>query len=134
VNAQTLGATGEKFVLDLLQQAGLDARPTTGADILVQSSGLRVEVKSARLSSRHGRTGQQRYQFCLRKAGKTDVRNSDLLVLLCYNGRPEPAIYAIPTERLGDRSKIALPENLRAYAGRWQWYQGFDRALNELGV
>ena len=136
MTSQKLGAQGEAYILALLKDAGLDAEPTTGADIIINDSGLLVEVKAARLSCRAQGKGK-RYQFSLyreqRGRIKTDARRADLTVLLCYNGKPTPtALFAIPRGRLGNRRHLAIPGNLAGYVGQWSWFKGWGRAVNEI--
>jgi len=132
-----LGRLGEKYILDLLRQAGLDAQPCDrGADIVIRDSGLLVEVKSARLS-RRARCRGRRYQFSLYRVQngqvKTDARRADLTVLLCYNGKPTPtALFAIPRGRLGNRRHLAIPGNLAGYVGQWSWFRDWGRAIKEI--
>lgn len=133
---QDLGDQGERYVLDLLRAAGLDANKDGPGDILVTSSGIPIEVKAARLTRRTDRPSW-RYTFSLYREQdgqvKTDCRKSDLVVLLAYtDDKSEPQIYAIPTSRLGNRRQVALPANLDAYAGLWADYAGWDKALAEL--
>jgi len=132
-----LGRLGEKYILDLLRQHGLDAQPRAhGADIIIRDGGVLVEVKAARLSRRAQSQGK-RYQFSLYREQngkvKTDARRADLTVLLCYNGKSTPvAMFAIPRGRLGDRRHLAIPGNLAGYVGQWSWYRNWDRAVSEI--
>jgi len=133
MNAQTLGAQGEKFILDLLLDAGLDAVQGAGpGDILIESSGLAIEVKA---SLPRGR--RRRYQFCLYRqvngTVKTNAHRSDLVVLLAYaTPTSKPAVFVIPSSRLNGQKSIKLPRELGRYVGKWSWFVGWDRAIQEL--
>jgi hypothetical protein len=116
-----VGQMGEELVAQLLSQVGKVA-PGDEADLNFE--GVEIEVKTATPSNYNG-AGARGYQFCLRRAGKTDVRKADVVVLICLNDDLAPrAAYVLPVDLLRcDRSKISVPfsldTRLAPYRDRW---------------
>jgi len=131
-----LGDLGERYIENLLKSVGLDVQPgDDGSDLLIVSSGLKLEIKAALPTRRHGRR-QKWFQFCLRRYApngqrKTDIGLSDIVILLAYpSPESEPRLYAIPSQRLGDRKSLQIAQF--GYSGQWVHYNNFDRCLVEL--
>ena len=128
---QELGAQGEVFVLDLFRSAGVDAEQGGPGDIIL-GNGVTLEVKASLPTGK-----RQRYQFCLYRAYehrvKTDARKSDLVVLLAYaTPKSDPTVFVIPSSRLNGQKNIKIPSEIGRYTGKWSWFIGWDRALNEV--
>jgi len=129
----TLGYKGESFVYQLFERAGRGPSFSGPADIRL-ADGLTIEVKAS-LPSKGKR---KRFQFCLfRKTQdgvvKTDARRADLLILLAYKSTESaPVIFVIPNARLNGGKSIKLPADLGKYSGKWSWFAGFNRAVEEV--
>jgi hypothetical protein len=133
MTAQELGAMGELFVMRQLEAVGLEVERAGGADLLVE--GVPIEVKAAR--PKPYRRGYRGYQFCLRKPGHTDHRKARAVVLLCcWDPVADPVAFVIPSDRLGDRRKVTIPNRRPwAYGGKWaRWYRRWETLADILGV
>ena len=126
MTGQELGIMGELYVARQLRAVGLDVQHSGPADLVV-ADGLPVEVKAAR--PRPYRRGYRGFQFCLTKPGHTDHRRAAVVILLAYwDSTADPVAFVIPSERLGDRRKVTIPNRQPwLYAGKWaRYYRRWD--------
>jgi hypothetical protein len=127
----TLGSVGEAHVARELREVGLAVEEATGPADLVAgwapAEGLAIEVKAAQRGP-YRADGRLGYQFCLRRDGHTDARHADVLVLLCYyDPDADPVAFVIPTEVVGNRRKIVIPNRPWDYSGMWsRWYRSWE--------
>ena len=109
------------------------ARAGGPADLLVD--GLSIEVKAARLAP-YRSDGRRGFQFCLRRNGHTDARRAAVVVLLAYwDVASDPVAFVIPSEAVGDRCKVVIPNRQPwLYGGRWaRFYQRWELLADLLG-
>lgn len=120
---QTLGVHGEQVAMALFEKNGYRVlRPgIKSGDLLVvhleTGEVNKIEVKTAR------RNSAGRWQFNLRKKGKTDSRYSDyvLLMAVIVSGRVVP--FLIPSEEVSARSQVTLFSHPDRYNGKYSDYR-----------
>lgn len=121
----SVGAYGEKKIVDLLRNAGFSAnyaRNSFMGDVLAWSrkgdAPIKFEVKTAMLGT------DNRYQFCLRKMGHTNVNHADFLVLICVNELDLAEYLIIPVSELDETiQKITITNPVRKYKGKYAKYR-----------
>ena len=125
MTGQELGVMGELYVARQLRAVGLDVQRSGPADLV--ADGLAVEVKAAR--AKPYKRGRKGYQYCLHKPGHTDHRRAAVVILLAYwDSTSDPVAFVIPSERLGNRRKLTIPNRQPwLYAGKWaRYYRRWD--------
>lgn len=121
--AQAIGMIGEQLVYQALEAAGY--RPVTlqhgGCDLRAISPATGeifcVEVKT----SRRGKDG--RWRFKLYKAGHTDHRKSQVVVLLAITLSGDVIPFVIPTSELQNQRQAVISSDPRTYSGRLAAYR-----------
>lgn len=127
-----VGNLGEYLVKRHLSQV---APCTTGKRSDLRFEGVEVEVKTSRATLYNGHTFG--YQFLLSKDdqyGKTDFRESDVLVLLCLDDDCNPvATFVVPTREVRNRTKITIPLSLKTRFAKYRdrWGKTFETVLRE---
>ncbi len=117
---EKIGNVGEDLVADILQPLGPVERSRNGADLVWRH--VEIEVKTAR--PRCYREGRKGYQFCLRKAGHTNVGHADIACLICLPNYPKlegAVFFLIPSAQLPGL-KLTIPNDPLRYHGRWAEY------------
>jgi len=120
-----LGVCGEMLVSRLLADQGYrQLQSHKRGDLTVADPDgviLNIEVKTAR------RDRQDCWQFCLYKAGKTDHRRADVVVLLCVSDKGLVTPFVIPQSALTVQ-KVAIQKSPTIYSGRLaKFRQSIDR-------
>jgi len=119
-----VGALGEQLIAVHLTQIA-PVQPSRVADM--NFYGVQIEIKTSRATLYNGQT--RGYQFLLEKCGHTNLRNVDVLILICLDDNLDPvATYILPPAFVllmvrEDRKKITIPLNLSSplhiYRDRW---------------
>lgn len=123
--AKAVGTLGETIIAHELERAGYlvsFARPGQRRGDLravCPETGevFAVEVKTAR------RAKDGKWRFTLYKAGCTDYRDSDYVVLVCAQPTGATVTFVIPQSALGKRSQLTITSEPTQYAGRWAAYR-----------
>lgn len=115
-----LGFFGEVLAMKYLESLGHSVAymgaSAVGYDLL--ASGLRIEVKTAQVNKRG------KYQVSLSKVGHSDIKKSDVLIVLCvgYAGKVTPLI--IPTHAIADNRQLTVSSTFKGklaqYVGNLQ--------------
>lgn len=114
---QRLGFMGEVLAFKYLETLGHKVEYTgqygVGYDLL--ASGLRIEVKTAQLNKR------KNYQVSLSKKNHSDIKKSDVLIVLCvgYAGKVTPLI--IPTDEISENKQLTISAK---FTGKLSQYVG----------
>jgi len=124
VNRWTVGSAGELVAYDLLERAGYEVarigRGDKRGDLLAIDKDTgemwRIEVKTSRNTGRG-------WRFSLFKAGHTDCRHADVVMLLAVlkNGKCVP--FVIPVSAVGNRKTIEFRREPKDYTGQWAAYR-----------
>lgn len=123
--SKAVGTLGETIIAYQLQRAGYDVSFTHPGQrrgdlrVIDTETGevFAVEVKTSR------RAKDGKWRFTLYKAGHTDYRDSDYVVLCCAQPTGATVTFVIPQAALGQRSQLTITSNPIAYAGRWAAYR-----------
>lgn len=121
------GLAAEVFIVHLMDCERYHAKracPFSGHDLEVidihTHEIVRIEVKV----SMRNRSGG--FKCCLRKDdrhGKTDVRCSDWLIVLCWIDHFNYSVFAVPVAATGTARFLWIPENWNAYSGKYADYR-----------
>lgn len=125
--ARAVGMAGELYAAVALEKQGFEVSFTHPGEqrgdlrVVDPKTGVvwHIEVKTAR-------RGKRGWQFILRKddkAGKTDCRHADFVILLAVmkSGRNVPFI--IPVHEIGEQQKITITSHPDVYEGKWAAYR-----------
>jgi hypothetical protein len=124
--SQQLGALGERIVLESLAKAGYQARPgerkrgehfDVWAKHLQTGEILCLEVKMARPAK------DRKYRFTLWKAGCTDHRHSDYVILLALTHSAFLSAFVVPTIILANQHQAVITSHPLKYAGKLAQYR-----------
>jgi hypothetical protein len=124
IQSVVTGRLGERLAFQRLRNMGRVKAQTLQHAGDLSLNGIRIEVKTSRLTKVN-----QKYfgwQFCLRRAGHTDIGHSDFVVLLCLNNDNEPVhALVIPVDVLREsRRKISI---VQGKSTKWHCWKGrFD--------
>lgn len=121
---QIIGDIGERLTLNRLKNLGRAKRQTVRHCGDIQLGNIRIEVKTAK----PGKVNQKYtgWQFCLRRAGFTDIDHSDFVILICLNDDNEAQhVFIIPVDILREsRRKISI---IQGKSTKWHNWKGrFD--------
>lgn len=133
-----VGLAGEGIIAHYLEKAGYivsTAHKRSDLEVFMHNAReVYVEVKTARYSSK-------KWQFSLTRAGHSDHRKSDIVILLCAERSGFGVPFVIPVNAVWDVKQISIHSaNLNAYTGKYAKYRqhlnslSLDRALTELGL
>lgn len=125
---QLTGDMGENQVFEILR--GLGYSPKWGMIADIEIEGMPIEVKTSNITA-YRADGRRGYQFCLRRDGHCKIQDG-ILVLVC-TGNEETAYFVIPTDKVENRRKIAIPNtDPRRYRGMWSDYLDAWQHLEEM--
>lgn len=112
-----LGWMGEVTIQRQLEAAGYQVRLARRGEgdlhVVDPHTGwvLRIEVKTAMRST------DRKWRFTLWSKGRTNYRNSDVVILLAVLDDYQYIPYTIPVANLGQRSQLCITSNPQSYKG-----------------
>lgn len=114
------GHAGELYLIERLRLSGYIARKQqhimfcgdVHCTCLISGEYFNIEVKTANC---HG----GKYQFCLKKPGKTDCSYSDYVALICIDATCNPFLYMVNSSLFNGVMQFTIPSHPTRYAGKF---------------
>lgn len=98
-----------------------------GGDLVVTDTStgerIKVEIKTARPDIKG------RYQFCTRKAGRTDTSKSDFVLLICIDNHGKHYYYMIPSYS-ASKKNLTISSHPTRYRGKYSAYRIRSKILS----
>lgn len=116
------GNFGEDYVYRLLVNSGYIVRKTAkfafsgDLEVIDPSTGeiFKIEVKTANQNPLNGR-----FQFCLRKTGKTDCSYSDFVILVCIDTEGKIYLYCAHCSCFNGSQLVGITSHPTKYKGKY---------------